>query len=250
MNEDLAHICAILSAILAAPAVGEDGTYLQQYDMHGKLSPAHRPIQWNGFHKVSVLITRFLDVLMHAQLHHRSLILGASYGDSRFGNPTVTGVPARHDSMTHVVWAKAKATQIKWGRNKCARLSDDTVGPITTAAGHTSTPGLDDYSRPAYALRFRALRKEGKSIKLIPESFDVQAPMLMAGVALALIMKAPNQPNEATPGCEIIQEISRRDADQAASAEANVCAAALAVGAELYGAKPERCMAPLASSSG
>ena len=45
-------------------------------------------------------------------------------------------------------------------------------------------------------------------------------------------------------------EINRRDADQAASAEADVYAAALAVGAEMYGAKAARCMGPLASSPG
>ena len=72
MNEDLVHICAIISAILPVPAVGQDGTYLQQHDMHGEPTPAHRSIPWNEFHKVCALTTRFLAVLVHAQTHHRS----------------------------------------------------------------------------------------------------------------------------------------------------------------------------------
>ena len=68
MNEDLAHICAIIFAILAAPAVGKDGKYLQQHDMHGEPTPAHRSIPWIEFHKVSALTTRFLVALCMPKL--------------------------------------------------------------------------------------------------------------------------------------------------------------------------------------
>ena len=46
-------------------------------------------------------------------------MLGASYGDPRFCKPTVTGVPARHHGIAHVVWVKAQSTPIKWDRDKC-----------------------------------------------------------------------------------------------------------------------------------
>ena len=159
------------------------------------------PSHGNEFPKVRSLTTRFIDVLTHAPSHHRSLILGASYGDARFGKPTTTGVPARHDSTAHVVWARGQATPIKWDRNRCARLSDDTVGPVTTTAGHTLTPGQEYKPRPAYALRIGASHNGGRSIKLLPESFDVQASMLLVCAVLALVMTPSTRPNQATPGC-------------------------------------------------
>ena len=72
--------------------------------------------------------------------------------------------------------------------------------------------------------------------------------MLLVGTALAVVMKPPNQSKEATPGRKIMPKINRRGANQAASAEANVHAAALVIGADLHGAKSARCRFPSASS--
>lgn len=247
INEDLAHICAIISALLAAPAINDDGTFLQQHDMHGEPTPAHRSVPWYEFHKVSKMTTRNVFVLEHAQSHNRGLSLGASYGDPRFsGKPTVIGIPARHDSISCAVWAKGKAAPIKWDRDKCRRLEDDTMGKNTAG---TFTPGQGYRPCPSYAMRIGAALNGGKGIRLLLESFDMQAPMLLIAAALAVVMTEANQPKDAPPGREIMPMINRRDADQAATAEANVQAAAVATGVDLYGNQRTRCNGPMPSAT-
>ena len=52
---DLVLIGAIVSALLAAPAVNDNGTFLEQHNMHGEPTPAHRTVPWNEFHKVNAI---------------------------------------------------------------------------------------------------------------------------------------------------------------------------------------------------
>lgn len=84
VNADIASIAGLVKTILSSPAAGENGKCLQQYDMHGNPSPAHRSIPWSEFHKRTTMVTRCLQVLEHAHTQTDDSLICAAYGDGRW----------------------------------------------------------------------------------------------------------------------------------------------------------------------
>ena len=141
-----------------------------------------------------------------------------------------------------VVWtSRAKVTDIKWNRDRCGRF-DDIPANASTSGNFIPLQGY----RPnlAYALRIAARANGNRSMKLLPESIDTQASMLLVAAAPAVVMTRANQPKVATPGLPILPLITKRDAEQAACSEASIHAAVLATRVDIYGNRTDRCSGP------
>ena len=157
------------------------------------------------------------------------------------------GIPARNDSVACAVWSSnAKVTAIKWYRDKCGRFKDNAVD---TNAGGNFTPGQVYKPSLAYSLRLGVKPDGSKSVKLVLEESDTQASMLLIAAAPAVVIIKANEPRAAAPGLPIMPAITRRDGDQAASSEANIQAAVLASGVDIYCNQRNRCSGPVESET-
>jgi len=225
-NRTMSKTLATTIAFLCNAAKDEAGQPMQMRNNHGKYTAGHRAIMWGDYHNPQRLSYRFLALMAEAQKEKLTHVQEAAYGMGSYAKPHVVNMPALPKAIGSLTWRQRRDRNIiAWRQDKARAIKPEIPGA----------------KRPQAMFRKSATARHGRSIKLLVDCVEVQAPALHIASSLSMIVQQCNIPMNTPAGQHIMRKILRKDDGEAAKASDAMFQAVLRARLSEMGKEPTRC---------